>query len=167
MNSLSAIKEAPIQPEQLEFNFEGYDEEPLSEKSFATAETLTLNAITGASTFTDLFEDARCISRIYDNDEEYRGLYYIFRAHDAVTGRNIAVKATNPSLCQQHQHLEYCLKWESKVLQILKGKHRMQQILTPYKTMQTNIQLEGKSYIVPISFFFFYIYGYRCTEIFF
>lgn len=153
MNSLSAIKEAPIQPEQLEFNFEGYDEEPLPEKSFATAETLTLNAITSASDFTDLFENARCISRIYGNNEENPGLYYIFHAHDAVTGRNIAVKATNPSLCQQHQHLEYCLKWESKVLQILKGKHRMQQILTPYKTMQTNIQLEGKSYIVPISFF--------------
>lgn len=153
MNSLSAIKEAPEQPEQLEFTFEGYDEEPIPEKSFATAETLTLNAITSASDFTDLFEDARCISRIYGNNEENPGLYYIFHAHDAVTGRNIAVKATNPSLCQLHQHLEYCLKWESKVLQILKGKHRIQQILTPYKTIQTNIQLEGKSYIVPVSFF--------------
>lgn len=78
MNSLSAIKEAPIQPEQLEFNFEGYDEEPLSEKSFATAETLTLNAITGASTFTDLFEDARCISRIYGNCELALGYCFIF-----------------------------------------------------------------------------------------
>lgn len=153
MNSLSAIKEVPKQPNQLEFNFEGYDEEPLPEKSFAMAETLTLNAITSASDFTDLFEDARCISRIYGKNEEDCGLYYIFHAHDAVIGRNIAVKATNPSLCQQHPHLEDCLKWESKVLQKLKGKHRMQQILTPCKTLQTNIQLEGKSYIVPVSFF--------------
>lgn len=166
MNSLSAIKEAPIQPEQLEFNFEGYDEEPLPEKSFATAETLTLNAITSASDFTDLFEDARCISRIYGNNEENPGLYYIFHAHDAVTGRNIAIKATNPLLYEAERKLEDCLKWESKVLQILKGKHRMQQILTPCKTMQTNIQLEGKNYIVPVSFFSS-IYGHRCAEIFF
>lgn len=153
MNSLSAIKEVPKQPNQLESNFEGYDEEPLPEDSFATAETLTLNAITSASDFTDLFEDARCISRIYGKNEKDCGLYYIFHAHDTVTGRNIAVKATNPFLCQQHPQLEDCMKWESKVLQILKGKHRMQQILTPCKTMQTNIQLEGKSYIVPVSFF--------------
>ena len=55
-NSLSAIKD---EPHQLEFDFEGYDTELLPEDSFATAETITLNAITGASTCTDLFEDAR------------------------------------------------------------------------------------------------------------
>ena len=53
-NSLSVIKD---EPHQLEFDFEGYDTELLPEDSFAMAETITLNAITGASTFTDLFED--------------------------------------------------------------------------------------------------------------
>ena len=117
------------------------------------AETITLNAITGASTFTDLFEDARCISRIYDNNEEDRGLYYVFRAHDAVTGRNMAVKATNPLLCEAEPKLKECIKWESAVLQKLKGSHRLQQIFTPLKTMQVDIQLEEKNYIFPVSFF--------------
>lgn len=149
-NSLSAIKD---EPHQLEFDFEGYDTELLPEDSFATAETITLNAITGASTFTDLFEDARCISRIYDNNEEDRGLYYVFRAHDAVTGRNIAVKATNPLLCEEEPNLKECINWESAVLQKLKGSHRLQQILMPLKTMQADIQLEGKNYIFLVSFF--------------
>lgn len=149
-NSLSAIKD---EAHQLEFDFEGYDTELLPEDSFATAETITLNAITGARTFTDLFEDARCISRIYDNNEEDRGLYYVFRAHDAVTGRNIAVKATNPLLCEEEPKLKECINWESAVLQKLKGRHRLQQILMPLKTMQTDIQLEGKNYIFLVSFF--------------
>ena len=149
-NSLSVIKD---EPHQLEFDFEGYDTELLPEDSFAMAETITLNAITGASTFTDLFEDARCISRIYDNNEEDRGLYYVFRAHDAVTGRNIAVKATNPLFCETEPKLKECIKWESAVLQKLKGSHRLQQIFTPLKTMQVDIQLEEKNYIFPVSFF--------------
>lgn len=149
-NSLSAIKD---EAHQLEFDFEGYDTELLPEDSFATAETITLNAITGASTFTDLFEDARCISRIYDNNEEDRGLYYVFRAHDAVTGRNIAVKATNPLLCEEEPKLKECIKWESAVLQKLKGSRRLQQIFSPLKTMQVDIQLEEKNYIFSVSFF--------------
>ena len=149
-NSLSVIKDEPY---QLEFDFEGYDTELLPEDSFAMAETITLNAITGASTFTDLFEDARCISRIYDNNEEDRGLYYVFRAHDAVTGRNIAVKATNPLLCEEEPKLKECINWESAVLQKLKGSHRLQQILMPLKTMLADIQLEGKNYIFLVSFF--------------
>ena len=149
-NSLSVIKD---EPHQLEFDFEGYDTELLPEDSFAMAETITLNAITGASTFTDLFEDARCISRIYDNNEEDRGLYYVFRAHDAVTGRNIAVKTTNPLFCEAEPKLKECIKWENAVLQKLKGSRRLQQIFTPLKTMQVDIQLEEKNYIFPVSFF--------------
>ena len=149
-NSLSVIKDEPY---QLEFDFEGYDTELLSKDFFAMAETITLNAITGASTFTDLFEDARCISRIYDNNEEDRGLYYVFHAHDTVTGRNMAVKATNPLLCEVEPKLKECIKWESAVLQKLKGSHRLQQIFTPLKTMQVDIQLEEKNYIFPVSFF--------------
>ena len=149
-NSLSVIKD---EPHQLEFDFEGYDTELLPEDSFAMAETITLNAITGASTFTDLFEDARCISRIYDNNEEDRGLYYVFRAHDAVTGRNIAVKATNPLLCEEEPKLKECINWESAVLQKLKGSRRLQQIFTPLKTMQVDIQLEEKNYIFSVFFF--------------
>lgn len=149
-NSLSVIKD---EPHQLEFDFEGYDTELLPEDSFAMAETITLNAITGASTFTDLFEDARCISRIYDNNEKDRGLYYVFRAHDAVTGRNIAVKTTNPLFCEAEPKLKECIKWESAVLQKLKGSRRLQQIFTPLKTMQVDIQLEEKNYIFSVSFF--------------
>lgn len=149
-NSLSVIKDEPY---QLEFDFEGYDTELLSKDSFAMAETITLNAITGASTFTDLFEDARCISRIYDNNEEDRGLYYVFRAHDAVTGRNIAVKTTNPLFCEAEPKLKECIKWESAVLQKLKGSRRLQQIFTPLKTMQVDIQQEEKNYIFSVSFF--------------
>ena len=149
-NSLSVIKD---EPHQLEFDFEGYDTELLPEDSFAMAETITLNAITGASTFTDLFEDARCISRIYDNNEEDRGLYYVFRAHDAVTGRNIAVKTTNPLFCEAEPKLKECIKWESAVLQKLKGSRRLQQIFTPLKTMQVDIQLEEKNYIFSVFFF--------------
>ena len=149
-NSLSVIKDEPY---QLEFDFEGYDTELLSKDFFAMAETITLNAITGASTFTDLFEDARCISRIYDNNEEDRGLYYVFHAHDTVTGRNMAVKATNPLLCEVEPKLKECIKWESAVLQKLKGSRRLQQIFTPLKTMQVDIQLEEKNYIFPVSFF--------------
>ena len=149
-NSLSVIKDEPY---QLEFDFEGYDTELLSKDFFAMAETITLNAITGASTFTDLFEDARCISRIYDNNEEDRGLYYVFHAHDTVTGRNMAVKATNPLLCEVEPKLKECIKWESAVLQKLKGSRRLQQIFTPLKTMQVDIQLEEKNYIFSVSFF--------------
>ena len=149
-NSLSVIKD---EPHQLEFDFEGYDTELLPEDSFAMAETITLNAITGASIFTDLFEDARCISRIYDNNEEDRGLYYVFRAHDAVTGRNIAVKATNPLFCEAEPKLKECIKWESAVLQKLKGSRRLQQIFTPLKTMQVDIKQEEKNYIFSVSFF--------------
>ena len=149
-NSLSVIKD---EPHQLEFDFEGYDTELLSKDFFAMAETITLNAITGASTFTDLFEDARCISRIYDNNEEDRGLYYVFHAHDTVTGRNMAVKATNPLLCEVEPKLKECIKWESAVLQKLKGSHRLQQIFTPLKTMQVDIKQEEKNYIFSVSFF--------------
>ena len=150
--SLSALQEN--EPQQTEFGFEGYDEEPISEERFTAAENLTLTAITTASEFTDLFENARCISRIYSGKEDdVAGLYYIFRAHDAVTGRNIAVKTTNPALCEEHPQLEECLKWENAVLQRFKGKHRLQQICSPLRTMQANIQSDEKTFIVPISFF--------------
>ena len=83
--SLSALQEN--EPQQTEFGFEGYEEDPISEERFTVAENLTLTAITTASEFTDLFENARCISRIYSGKEDdVAGLYYIFRAHDAVNG---------------------------------------------------------------------------------
>ena len=162
-NSLSVIKDEPY---QLEFDFEGYDTELLSKDFFAMAETITLNAITGASTFTDLFEDARCISRIYDNNEEDRGLYYVFRAHDAVTGRNIAVKATNPLFCEAEPKLKECIKWESAVLQKLKGSRRLQQIFTPLNNAGRYSAGRKKLYFFCF-FLFFNIYGHRCTQIFF
>lgn len=39
-------------PQQQEFDFEGYDSEPNPEDSFEKAETLTLQAISSAPTFT-------------------------------------------------------------------------------------------------------------------
>ena len=72
-------------PQQQEFDFEGYDSEPNSEDSFENAETLTLQAISSAPAFTDFFEDAKCLTRLYDNtsDDESKGFFYLFRAHDA------------------------------------------------------------------------------------
>ena len=141
-------------PQQLEFDFEGYDFETNSEEQYEKAETLTLQAISTTPDFTDLFEDAQCMSRLYDNtNDEECGLYYLFRAHDAVTGRNIAIKTTNPAFCEAHPHLNECLVWESAVLNRLKGKNRIQQISTPLKTMQISVNCEGKSFIVPVSFF--------------
>ena len=91
--------------QQLEFDFEGYDSEPNPEDSFEQAETLTLQAISSAPDFTDLFEDAKCLARLYDaGNAEDRSLYYLFRAHDAITGRNMAVKTTNPAFCEEHPH---------------------------------------------------------------
>lgn len=86
-------------PQQQEFDFEGYDSEPNPETSFEQAETLTLQAISSAPAFTDFFEDAKYLTRLYNNtnDEDSKGCFYLFRAHDAVTGRNIAVKTTNPA----------------------------------------------------------------------
>ena len=49
-------------PQQLEFDFEGYDSDPNPETSFEQAETLTLQAISSAPAFTDFFE-ARLIHR--------------------------------------------------------------------------------------------------------
>ena len=94
-------------PQQQEFDFEGYDSEPNPEDSFEKAETLTLQAISSAPAFTDFFEDAKCLTRLYDNtsDDESKGFFYLFRAHDVVTGRNIAVKTTNPAFCEEHPQL--------------------------------------------------------------
>jgi hypothetical protein len=132
-------------PQQLEFDFEGYDSEPNSEDSFEKAETLTLQAISSAPAFTDFFEDAKCLTRLYDNtsDDERKGFFYLFRAHDAVTGRNIAVKTTNPAFCEEHQQLNDYLKWESAVLSRLKGKNRIQQICTPLKSIQVPVSCDG------------------------
>lgn len=142
-------------PQQQEFDFEGYDSEPNPEDSFEKAETLTLQAISSAPAFTDFIEDAKCLTRLYDNtsDDESKGFFYLFRAHDAVTGRTIAVKTTNPTFCEEHPQLNDYLKWESAVLSRLKGKNRIQQICTPLKSMQVPVNCDGKSYMIPVSFF--------------
>ena len=151
--SLSNAEYATSQ--QLEFDFEGYDSEPNSEDSFEKAEALTLQAISSAPAFTDFFEDAKCLTRLYDNtsDDESKGFFYLFRAHDAVTGRNIAVKTTNPAFCEEHPQLNDYLKWESAVLSRLKGKNRIQQICTPLKSIQVPVSCDGKSFMVLVSFF--------------
>lgn len=142
------------EPQQLEFDFEGYESETNPVEHYEKAETLILQAISTASDFTDLFEDAKCLTRLYDNTkDEDRGLYYLFRAHDAITDRNIAIKTTNPAFCEEHPHLNKCLVWESAVLNRLKGKNRIQQISTPLKTMHISVNCDGKSFIVPVSFF--------------
>lgn len=141
-------------PQQLEFDFEGYDSETNSEEHYEKAETLTLQAISSAPDFTNLFEDAKCITRLYDNTkDEERSVYYLFHAHDAVTGRNIVIKSTNPSFFEEHPHLNECLIWESAVLNRLKGKNRIQQISTPLMTMQISVTCDEKSFIVPVSLF--------------
>ena len=142
-------------PKQQEFDFEGYDSEPNPEDSFEKAETLTLQAISSAPAFTDFFEDAKCLTRLYDNtsDDESKGFFYLFRAHDAVTGRNIAVKTTNPAFCEEHPQLNDYLKWESAVLSRLKGKNRIQQICNHLKSIQVPVSCDGKSFMVSVSFF--------------
>ena len=141
-------------PQQLEFDFEGYDSETNSEEQYEKAETLILQAISTASVFTDLFEDVKCITRFYNNNKnEECGLYYLFRAHDAVTERNIAIKTTNPAFSEEHPHLNECLIWESAVLNRLKGKKRIQQISTPLKTTKVPIIKDGKSFLISLSFF--------------
>lgn len=160
--SLSAL------PQQLEFNFEGYENEvlPLSENIFEKAETLTLEAICSAPDFTDLFEDAKCISRIYDvkdinhqqsenckKEAETKGVYFVFKAHDAVTGQNIAIKVTNPAYYEAHPNLTKNLEWESAVLTKLKNKSRMQQILIPLKTSKIKIKNGSEIFNEEVSFF--------------
>lgn len=150
--SLSTIEY--VTPQQLEFDFEGYDSETNSEEKYGEAETLILQAISTASDFTDLFEDVQCITRFYNNNkDEECGLYYLFRAHDAITERNIAIKTTNPAFCEEHPHLNECLIWESAVLNRLKGKKRIQQISTPLKTTQVPIIKDDKSFLISLSFF--------------
>lgn len=151
-DSLSAKEKAA--PLQLEFDFEGYDAEPASETAFEKAETLTAEAISSALLNTDLFEDAVCISRIFGskNDDD-KSIYFIFRSHDAITERNLAVKVTNPIFSEEYTKLEKCLEWEAAVLQKLKGKKRIQQITTPLKTAEVEINADEKPYRVPVSFF--------------
>lgn len=141
---------------QDEFDFDGYDTEPFLEEMYKEAETLTLQAICASPVFQDLFDDAECISRIYGgdkNDKEQKGVYFVFRAHDAVTGRNIAVKATNPALSGEHPHLQKCLEWESAVLTHLKGKDRIQQISVPLKTAQIVLDAGDEKFREKVSFF--------------
>lgn len=141
-------------PQQLEFDFEGFDSEINTEENFEKAETLTLRSISTAPDFADLFEDAKCITRLYDNTEdEERSVYYLFHAHDAITGRNIVIKSTNPAFADEHTHLNNSLVWESAILNRLKGKNRIQQLASPLKTMHIPFNCDGKTYIVPVSFF--------------
>lgn len=150
--SLSAQEtDAPL---QLEFDFEGYDAEPSSQAAFEKAETLTIQAIVSALLDTDLFEDAVCMSRMFDGkNENDKSTYFIFRSHDAVTGRKLAVKVTNPIFSEEYPKLAKCLEWESAALQKLKGKKRIQQIATPLKNAEAEINADGELFKVPVSFF--------------
>lgn len=142
---------------QQEFDFtfdDGYDTEAALPERFARAERLVLDAICAAQDFTDLFENAECMTKVYDNGKGTdKGVYYLFRAHDAITGRLIAVKTTNPALCHASPQLEECIKWESKILERLKSKKRMQQILTPLRTMQIALKGGNETFHEQISFF--------------
>lgn len=143
-----------------DLDFDGYDTEPFLEEMYKAAETLTLQAICASSVFQDLFDDAECISRIYGDENpsekdknEPKGVYFVFRAHDAVTGRNIAIKATNPAFSEEHPHLQKCLEWESAVLTHLKGKDRIQQISVPLKTTQIVLDAGDEKFREEVSFF--------------
>lgn len=138
------------------FDFDGHDAGPSLEEMYKEAETLTLQAICASPVFKDLFDDAECISRIYGdskNEKEQKGVYFVFRAHDAVTGRNIAVKATNPAFNEEHPHLQKCLEWESAVLTHLKGKERIQQISVPLKTTQIVLDAGSEKFHEEVFFF--------------
>ena len=77
--------QAPFLPEP---DFDGYEAEPSPKESFAELEKLTLYAITSTPAFTERFEDAECMSHVYDNNEkDDRDIYFVFRAHDTMTGR--------------------------------------------------------------------------------
>ena len=150
--SISELKVNDSLQLEFDFTFDGYESEPLPQDSFAEAERLTLQAICQNPDFSDLFEDAQCINRMYDANEQ-KGVFYLFKAHDSITGRNIAVKTTNPALCNEKPHLQKSIEWESVVLTRLKNKNRMQQIVSPLKTMQIEVQADGKQFVFPVLFF--------------
>ncbi|MCR5622650.1 MAG: protein kinase [Treponema sp.] len=145
---------APLKQES-DFTFDGgYDAEAALSERFAHAERLVLDAICAAPDFTDLFDDAECMAKVYDDTKGTdAGVYYLFRAHDAATGRRIAVKTTNPALCHETPQLEECIRWESRILERLKSKKRMQQILTPLRTMHIALKSGNETFHEQISFF--------------
>lgn len=141
--------QAPFLPEP---DFDGYEAEPSPKESFAELEKLTLYAITSTPAFTERFEDAECMSHVYDNNEkDDRDIYFVFRAHDTMTGRVVAVKATTPAHSEPLLHLEKCLAWEATVLQHLKNRPRVQQICTPLKTANVSIHTDEKGFAVFLS----------------
>ena len=84
--------------------------------------------------------------------QEEKSAYYLFRAHDAISGRNIFIKATNPAYEEDEAHKK-SLEWEANLLAHLKNKSRFQNLTTPLKTVKVSLVAGGENYIVPVSFF--------------
>lgn len=167
-NESASENNAPIA--QLEFDFTAYENDTI-ESDFSAVEKAHIDAITKNETFTDLFEDAECMNRLYESSDapaenaalptfssaieemqEEKSAYYLFRAHDAISGRNIFIKATNPAYEEDETH-EKSLEWEAKLLEHLKNKSRFQNLTTPLKKVKVSLVADGENYIVPVSFF--------------
>ncbi len=148
-----------------EFTFESYDAE-ISEKQLASLEKFMVQAICSTPEFTDLFDDAKCI-RLFYNEKDNRTIYYVFNAHDSVTGRNIIVKATNPNGKDFNKNMKDWLIWEASILQILKNKKRIQQLCTPLKSIPVQMKKDGVSYEFIIEVFSSYFLDVDVRKSFF
>ncbi len=93
----------------------------LSEKTRALAE-ITVDAIKNSSAFSEFFDNISLISCYGKSGLANKGKesYIIFRANDAVSGRRVVVKCTNPAFTSAQSDggraLENALEWEESAI---------------------------------------------------
>lgn len=122
----------------------------LSEKTRALAE-ITVSAIKNTSAFSEFFYNISLIScygksGLANNGKES---YIIFRANDAVSGRRVVVKCTNPAFTSAQSDggraLENALEWEESAIRLLGGKKRCVVLNDGVKSAQVQCCLNGET----------------------
>lgn len=101
----------------------------LTDKTKALAD-ITVSAIKDSRAFSDVFDNPVPISCYGNSEFERLGKpeYIIFRANDAVNGRRVVVKCTNPIFTTVQadggRACETALEWEEAAIRLLDGKKR-------------------------------------------
>ena len=127
-----------------------YEEDlPSLEERIALLKQITLDAVRECEPFADLFENPVAVSGA-------DAPYIVFRANDAVTGRRLAVKCTNPIFTSQMadggRGSENALEWEESAIKLLAGKKRCVRLHDSFTTGRVSCTIGGERINDRISF---------------
>lgn len=119
---------------------------------------LTVDAIKNAPAFSDFFDNISLVSCYGKGDFGNKGkaAYIVFRANDAVSGRRVVVKCTNPIFTSRHEDggraLENALEWEEAAIRLLGGKKRCVVLNGGVKSTQIQCDVDGKTFRDRVTF---------------